>query len=374
MTRGGERDFWSIRAGGYHATDHCFPDTTPADQRHTQVVVGDHFSDIDEDEREDEATSQSLDVGMDDEAPPRTDDASVTHGTCDDIAAHMTAEVAAPVVGTDGLFSATDPRRGTRAGSYSAPRLLMASPPMADRSTQTATLTTTHMAVSFPLDMTRDPGAGATAAAASTTDTGMAVGTDLNPATADLLADEHISSFLLRIRRRADGEVAGLVLGAAPSDTGTGGAAHPAPGATAPVIAADPDSDIDVGTAGGPLPDVVDFDPTSAWGGGDDEATAAIEAAPTRKRKHMAAVRADDTDDGATATGLSGDAVGAPVDAHGSATKKRRRQGSRETTRDSQKHSQRMAKFGATRGNTPRSDPGPVEGRPAEDWAGWWRS
>ena len=54
------------------ATD-AFPDTTPADQRHTQTVIGDHFSDIDEDEQEDEATSQSLDVGVDDEAQPRTE-------------------------------------------------------------------------------------------------------------------------------------------------------------------------------------------------------------------------------------------------------------------------------------------------------------
>ena len=51
------------------ATD-AFPDTTPADQRHTQTVIGDHFSDIDEDEQEGEATSQSLDVGVDDEATP----------------------------------------------------------------------------------------------------------------------------------------------------------------------------------------------------------------------------------------------------------------------------------------------------------------
>ena len=35
----------------------AFPDMTPADQRHTQVVIGDHFSDIDEDEQEGEATS-----------------------------------------------------------------------------------------------------------------------------------------------------------------------------------------------------------------------------------------------------------------------------------------------------------------------------
>ena len=43
------------------ATD-AFPDMTPADQRHMQVVIGDHFSDIDEDEQEDEAASQSLDI------------------------------------------------------------------------------------------------------------------------------------------------------------------------------------------------------------------------------------------------------------------------------------------------------------------------
>ena len=55
-----------------------------------------------------------------------------------------------------------------------------------------------------------------------------------------------------------------------------GGAAHPTPGVTAPVIAADPDTDIDVGTAGGLLPDVVDFDPTSAWGDDGDEVTATM--------------------------------------------------------------------------------------------------
>ena len=66
-----------------------------------------------------------------------------------------------------------------------------------------------------------------------------------------------------------------MVLEAAPSDTRTGGAAYPTPGVAAPVIAADSDTDIDVGTDGGLLPDMVDFDPTSAWGGGD-EITAAI--------------------------------------------------------------------------------------------------
>ena len=58
------------------ATD-AFPDMTPADQRHTPVVIGDRFSDIDEDEQEDEAASQSLDIDVGDEAHSRTDGASV---------------------------------------------------------------------------------------------------------------------------------------------------------------------------------------------------------------------------------------------------------------------------------------------------------
>ena len=86
------------------ATD-AFPDTTPADQRHTQVVIGDHFSDIDEDEQEDEATSQSFIMGIDDETQTRTGDVSVTHGRCDDTTAHMTTNIAAPVVGTGGILS-----------------------------------------------------------------------------------------------------------------------------------------------------------------------------------------------------------------------------------------------------------------------------
>ena len=47
------------------ATD-AFPDSTPADQRHTQTVIGDHFSDIDDDDDEQggEATSQPLDEGV----------------------------------------------------------------------------------------------------------------------------------------------------------------------------------------------------------------------------------------------------------------------------------------------------------------------
>ena len=285
----------------------AFPDTTPADQRHTQTVVGDHFSDIDEDEQEDEAISQSSDEGVDDEAQPPTGGVSATRGACDDTDTHMTVDVAAPDVDTDDALCATDPPRDARAGRYSAPSLSMTTPPMAGQSTQMATLTATHVAASFPLDMTRDADDGATTAAASAADTGVDVSTDLSPATTDRLADEQISSFLLSIRRCADGEVAGLVRDAAPSDTRTGGAAYPAPGMPPPVIAADPGNDIEVGTAGGLFPDVVDFDPSSAWGGGY-EVTAAIEAVPARKRNRRTAARADDTGDGAIVIGLSGDA------------------------------------------------------------------
>ena len=125
------------------ATD-ALPDTTSADQRHMQTVIGDHFSDIDEDEQEDEATSQSLDVGVGDEAQPRTSGMSVTRDMGDDTGSRGTADVAAPVVDTDGTLSATDPSRDLQAGSRSSPRLSMAPPPVAGQSAQTATPVATH--------------------------------------------------------------------------------------------------------------------------------------------------------------------------------------------------------------------------------------
>ena len=256
------------------ATD-AFPDTTPADQRHTQMVIGDHFSDIDEDEQEDEATSQSLDVGVDDEAQPRPDGVSVAHGMCDDTDAHMTSDVAAPVVDTDDAFSATDPPETLKPEATRLPASRWRPrPPMAGQSTRTAAPTATHMAAPLPLDMTRDPDADDTATAASATDTGFDIGADPNPATTGLLADEHISSFLRHIRRRADDKVAGLVLDAAPPDTGTGVAVDPAPAVAVPGVAAGPTTDMDVGTADGLLPGVADFDPASAWGGVDEVTTA----------------------------------------------------------------------------------------------------
>ena len=53
------------------------------------------------------------------------------------------------------------------------------------------------------------------------------------------------------------------VLDAAPPVTGAGVVADPAPGVAVPVIAAGPTTDMDVGSAGGLLPGVVDFDPAS---------------------------------------------------------------------------------------------------------------
>ena len=211
---------------------------------HTQAVIWDHFSDIDEDEQEDEATSQSLDMGTDGSAQPRTDDVPVIHGMCDDTVARMTADVATPVVSTDDALSAADPHRNAPAGSCSASRLSTTTPPTAGQSTQTTTPAATHLTAPSPLDMTRDADDGATAATASAADADMDVDTDLNPAATGLPAAEHISSFLLHIRRCADDKAAGLVLDAAPPDTGAGVAADSAPGVAVPVIVADPTTDI----------------------------------------------------------------------------------------------------------------------------------
>ena len=162
----------------------------------------------------------------------------------------------------------------------------------------------------------------------------MDIGTDPNPATTGLLADEHIYSFLLRIRRRAGDilrwpvwfwmlplPIRALVwlrtrLLVSPSlwsplaPPPTWMSALPIVYfLTTDVADFDPTSawgdGFEVTTA---IPDGADFDPTSpgsVWGGGDgattaiptsvwgdgDEATAAIlEAVPTRKRKHMANV------------------------------------------------------------------------------------
>ena len=98
-------------------------------------------------------------------------------------------------------------------------------------------------------------------------------------------------------------------MGAAPPDTGTDVAVGTAPGVAAHVVAADPATNMDIDTTDDLFADADDFDSASVWGEGDEIAATIPEAVPTRKRQHMAATQADDTDDGATATAAS--AVGA---------------------------------------------------------------
>ena len=254
------------------ATD-AFPDTTPADQRHTQTAIGDHFSDIDEDEQGDDATSQPLDEGVGDEAQPLAGGASVTRGTCDDTDAHMTPDVADLVADTDDALSTTEPPRDSHAGSHSSPCLLVAPPHVLGRSTRMAAPAATHVAAPLLLEVARDPDDDETTTIAPATDTGVVIDTDPNPVTTDILADEHISLFLRHARRRAEDAVAGLVMDAAPPDTNTGVVVDLAPGVAAPVVAVGPTNDVDVGTADGALPGVADFGPTPD-GRDRDEVTA----------------------------------------------------------------------------------------------------
>ena len=338
------------------ATD-AFPDMTPADQRHMQAVIGDHFSDIDEDEQEDEATSQSLDTEVGNEAHSRTDDDSVAHAMGDDVAVDMTTDVAAPAGDADGTFGSAHPHRGTRAGSCSASHLsTMATPPTDGDTTETAAPAAKTVAASPPPDMTVGTADGATAAAAFAVDTGVDVDTDPDPAATAPPATEHISSFLLHIRRCADDKAAGLVLDAAPSDTGTGVAVGSAPGVAVPVVTTDPAADMDVDTADDLFDGVVNFDPTLAWG---------IVMRPQQQYRFLVLLL--------RLVPPSHQEL-ALLPMH---TARRQRngdgRGSHTTTRATRRHCQRMAGFETARGNTPGSDPGPVEGHPAEDGAEWRR-
>ena len=249
---------------------------TPADQRHTTMVIRDHFSDIDEDDQESEAASQSPDVGLGDEAHPRTDDASVTHDMRDDAAVDTTTvAVAAPIADTGATFGAADPHRGTRAGGDLVSHLSMTAPPTAGDATEIAAPAATHLAAPFPPHRTGGTADCATATAASTADTSEDADTDPNPAVTTPPAAEHICSFLLHIRRCADDEAAGLVVGAAPPDTGAGVDVDTAPGAAVLGVAADPTTSVDVDNADDLFADVDDFDPTSVWDD-DNEITTAI--------------------------------------------------------------------------------------------------
>ena len=88
------------------ATD-AFLGTTPADQRHTPVVGESHFSDIDEDDQEGDAASQSSDVDVNDGANARAAGVSVAHATYDDAAVGTTAaDVAVPTVDIGDVFGA----------------------------------------------------------------------------------------------------------------------------------------------------------------------------------------------------------------------------------------------------------------------------
>ena len=208
-----------------------FSDTTPADQRHTQAVIGDHFSDIDDDEQGDDATSQFLDEDVDDKAQPPIGGVSVTRGTCDDTDTHMTADVAGLVADTDDALSATDPPGTTclpaswwrpltcLTALHGRPHTPPRTWPLLSPSIWLGTPTTTKQRLSLPPP------------------TRVVIDTDPNPVTTDIFADEHVSRFLRHARRRAEDRVAGLVVDAAPPDTNTGVVVDPAPGVAAPVVA-----------------------------------------------------------------------------------------------------------------------------------------
>ena len=107
---------------------------------------------------------------------------------------------------------------------------------------------------------------------------------------------------------------------------------------TTGVIAAGPVTDIDVGTAGDLFPNVVGFDPDSAWDDGD-EVTAAIAAAGAT-RTVATTVAAHDVVDFE------------PAGAH----KRKRKHKQRHTVQDARKHQRRQ--LSAIRGSAPGTDTG----------------
>ena len=117
--------------------------------------------------------------------------------------------------------------------------------------------------------MAADPAPGVSVpvvAAGPTTDTNAGTADGLLPDVADL---DPASAW-------GDGDEVTTAIpdGADFDPTSLGSAKGDADDATTGVITADPGTDIDVGTAGDLFPDVVDFDPDSAWDDGD-EVTAA---------------------------------------------------------------------------------------------------
>ena len=65
-----------------------------------------------------------------------------------------------------------------------------------------------------------------------------------------------------------------------------------------------------LGSAGGDDDNATAATPTSVWSDGDEVTAAILEAVPTRRRRHMAAARADNAHDSATATTVSAAGIG----------------------------------------------------------------
>ena len=128
---------------------------------------------------------------------------------------------------------AADPHREAHAGDDSASHFSATALPTADDATVTAAFAAATPAAFSSPDVTVGTADGATAAAASAADTGMGVDTDPSPAVTAPPTAEHVSSFLLHIRRRA-------------ADDATATAASAAATPAAP-----PSPDVTLGTAEG---------------------------------------------------------------------------------------------------------------------------
>ena len=125
---------------------------------------------------------------------------------------------------------------------------------------------------------------------------------------------------------------------------------------------------IDIGTADDLFVDVAVFASASIWGGGDEDTAAMpvwvnaeVSATATTDAGVVADGGASSGTDRAAAAGAGmaaggvpgrGLGVGTSADAHSLATKKRRRKFSQATTRDVQRHCQRMTELGTARGNS----------------------
>ena len=122
-----------------------------------------------------------------------------------------TAAVAAALTAADGATHNTAGpvyRRGIRAGDDSASHFSVSAPPAADDATSMTTSAATTLAASSSPDVAVSTTGDATAMAASAVDTGMDVHTDPSPAVIAPPTAEHVSSFLLHIRRRTADDVA----------------------------------------------------------------------------------------------------------------------------------------------------------------------